>query len=88
MEHIIIRINNNNKITSTITKACRDGMVKGRECHLPGFSPNVEEEEDCILFTSAGVDRVCGWSKLLKNAGSFSAINVSTHFNWSSIVED
>ena len=84
-----IRINNNNnKNASTITTACGDGVVKSRECHLPGFSPNVEEEEDCVPSVSAGVARVCGWSKLLRNAGSFSAIDVSTHFNWSSIVED
>jgi len=63
-------------------------VVKGRECHLPGFSPNVKEEEDCVPSMSAGVARVCGWSKLLKNVGSFSAIDVSMHFNWSSIVED
>ena len=83
-----IRINNNNnKNASTITTACGGGVVKSRECHLPGFPPNVEEE-DCVPSVSAGVARVCGWSKLLKNAGSFSAIDVSTHFNWSSIVED
>ena len=59
------------------------GGGDGSECNSPDFFPAVEEE-DCAPSTAlAGV-----WCCiiLLRNAGSFSAIDVKVSFNCSSIV--